>query len=198
MIDESLVLAAIVAGDSEAFGHWVAGVERPLRVSLRTFAASVDTEAVVQEALLRVWQIAPRFTPDGRPNALLRLAVRVARNLALSEARRRRTVPMSALADPAWQENVDALTESLGASHDPALPDPLLRRALDTCRDKLPRKPAAALGARVASEGALPDAALAANLGMTPNTFLQNVTRGRRLLLECLQRLGVPLHEVWR
>lgn len=86
-------LSRIVAGDAGAFALWLAAVERPVRDSLRSFARVIDVEAVLQEALLRVWQVAPRFEPDGRPNGLLRLGVRIARNLAVSEVRRTRAVP---------------------------------------------------------------------------------------------------------
>jgi len=108
-------LDAIVAGDAQAFGRWVAGAEVELRGSLRPFAKWVDTEMVLQEALLRVWQVAPRFVRDGRPNGLLRLAVTTARNLARSEARRFR--PEST--------ELDALERSLSsdAHADPAMPD---------------------------------------------------------------------------
>jgi RNA polymerase sigma-70 factor (ECF subfamily) len=88
MADLDHHLPAIAAGDDQAYARWLAGAEPELRAALRTFAATADTEAVLQEALLRVWQVAPRFTPDGRPNALLRFAVRAARNLALDEVRR--------------------------------------------------------------------------------------------------------------
>lgn len=66
MSDLDSFLPAILAGDVDAFGYWVAGAEARLRNSLRHFAAVVDTEAVVQETLLRVWQVAPRFVSDGR------------------------------------------------------------------------------------------------------------------------------------
>ena len=36
---------------------------------------------------------------------------------------------------------------------------------------------------------------LAERVGMKLNTFLQNVTRARRLLADCLRRLGVELDE---
>src|SRR5688572_2571793 len=85
---EEPLVAAIASGDTGAFTRWMRGAERPLRESLRRYAASVDTEAVLQETLLRVWQVAPRFTHDGEPNGLLRLAVRIAHNLAISELRR--------------------------------------------------------------------------------------------------------------
>jgi RNA polymerase sigma-70 factor (ECF subfamily) len=71
--------------------------------------------------------------------------------------------------------------------------DPLLRRALEACREKLPGKPAAALAQRLATSGDEPDAVLARRLGMTLNTFLQNFTRARRLLADCLKKRGVDL-----
>jgi RNA polymerase sigma-70 factor (ECF subfamily) len=136
----------------------------------------VDTEAVLQEALLRVWQVAPRFVPDGRDNGLLRLAHRIAKNLALDGARRARAVPLEPGDEPTLL---------------PSLPDPLLRGAIVRCREALPAKPAQALAARIESAGADDDRALAARLGMQPNTFLQNFTRARRLLAECLHEAGV-------
>jgi DNA-directed RNA polymerase specialized sigma24 family protein len=74
-------LPGIRAGDAQGFAAWLAGAESPLRAALRSFAAVVDVEAVLQEAFLRVWQLAPDFVPDGRPNALLRYAHRIARHL---------------------------------------------------------------------------------------------------------------------
>ena len=65
-MDLDAELPSIIAGDADAFGRWLAGAERPVRESLRSFAAVIDAEAVLQEALLRVWQVAPRFQPDGR------------------------------------------------------------------------------------------------------------------------------------
>jgi RNA polymerase sigma-70 factor (ECF subfamily) len=171
---------AIAAGDPVAFGRWIAGAERPLRESLRSFAARVDTEAVVQEALLRTWQVAPRLELDGRPNALLRMSLRIARNLAVDEVRRARTVAVG-----------DDLDDTMAfATADPG-PDPLLRRVIDECRGALPAKPAQALAARIESAGGDADASLAERLGMKLNTFLQNFTRARKLLLDCLRAHGV-------
>jgi DNA-directed RNA polymerase specialized sigma24 family protein len=182
-VDLDLFLAGVVAGDADAFARWLAGAEPPMRESLRSFAAHVDVEAVLQEALLRVWQVAPRIVPDGRPQALLRVGVRIARNLALDEARRLR-----ASVEPADLERAvdDA---SLAAAR--RAPDPLLRRAIEECRAELPPRPAEALTARLAAAGAEPDEAVAARLGMRKNTFLQNFGRARRLLAECLQRRGI-------
>lgn len=180
-------LAAIVAGDPDAFGRWVAGAESRLRASLRPFAEKVDAEAVLQEALLRIWQVAPRVAPDGKPDSLLRLAIRVARNLAVDELRRARLDPTEA----ATLERLLQADAPLAAASSP--PDPLLRRAIEECRDRLPGKPAEALAARLAAGGAEPDETLAARLGMKKNTFLQNFTRARKLLADCLERRGVRL-----
>ena len=182
------LLAAVQAGDGGAFARWLAGAEGRLRDSLRSFAARVDVEAVLQEALLRVWQIAPRLASDGRPEVLLRVGIRVARNLAVSELRQSRLEPLE----------IEAL-ERLAASRDDLPPrpdastDPMLRRAIEECRRQLPRKPAQALEARLDSAGAEADAELAERLRMRRNTFLQNITRARRLLAHCLKRRGIDL-----
>ena len=187
-LDLDRELDGIVAGDPDAFGRWVAGAEAPLRRSLRPLAARVDGEAVLQEALLRVWQVAPRCRPDGRPNALLRLGLRIARNLAIDELRRARaSAGDEAALEAAWARTGEP---------EPRAPDPLLRRAIEECRRRLPDKPAAALEARLASAGGEPDPLLAAQLRMKLNTFLQNVTRAKKLLAACLRAHGVDLEEL--
>lgn len=181
MIDDATALADIVAGDADAFGRWLAGAEPRVRASLSSFAEQVDVEAVLQECLLRVWQVAPRVVADGRPDVLVRLAIRIARNLALDELRRRR-------ADPATLQQLEAVAEPTQV----APGDPRLRELIVVCRDKLPGKPAAALQARL--DGAWrPDGELAEELGMKLNTFLQNFTRARKLLAQCLSAHGVDV-----
>jgi RNA polymerase sigma-70 factor (ECF subfamily) len=160
----------------------MASAEPVLRASLRSFAARTDTEAVLQETLLRTWQVAPRLALDGRPNGLLRLALRIARNLALDESR------------SAARTRVDGdLDEATVEAPLVPEPDPLLAQEIARCREKLPAKPVAALAARLESAGAEPDAALAARLGMQLNTFLQNFTRARKLLAECLRARGIEV-----
>jgi RNA polymerase sigma factor (sigma-70 family) len=183
VIDLDVHLAAIVAGDAGAFARWLAGAEMPVRLSLASFAAVVDVEAVLQEALLRVWQVAPRFEPDGNPNGLVRFGVRIARNLAVSELRRTKTRPV----EPADLED----HREVRANE----PDPMLRRAIVECRDKLPAKPREVLDARLASAGADDDLTLAEALGMRLNTFLQNFSRARKLLAECLGKRGIAVDQ---
>ena len=179
-MDLDVHLARIVAGDTAAFARWLAGAEPAVRGSLRSFATVIDVEAVLQEALLRVWQVAARFEPDGRPNGLVRFGVRIARNLAVSEVRRMRAT---------------AVPEPPEVAVEPAAPDPMLRAAIVECRDKLPPKPREALDARLASAGARADEELAEALGMRLNTFLQNFTRARQLLADCLRKRGVRIDE---
>ncbi|HUS28463.1 MAG TPA: hypothetical protein VMZ53_08140 [Kofleriaceae bacterium] len=178
--DLDIYLAAIVAGDRRAFATWLGFAEPGVRDSLRSFAAVVDVEAVLQESLLRVWQVAPRFEPDGRPNGLLRLGVRIARNLAVSEVRRTKATPV----DPPKLDELESTTT-------PTASDPLLREAIIDCRNKLPPKPRQALDSRLASGGVHDDAELAEAVGMRLNTFLQNFTRARALLAECLKKRGI-------
>lgn len=188
MANDEPELAAIQAGDADAFGAWMARNELALRIALRPLARHVDTEAVVQESLLRVWQIAPKFQPDGRPHALLRFAITIAKNLARSELRIRKP---DVLEDETLER---ALADELLSGD--ALPDPWLREWIHACHQKLPSKPKEALTARLADAGAQNDSALAERLGMTLNTFLQNFTRARKLLSECLRKKGVQLAEV--
>ena len=187
MTDLDVHLPAIAAGDEEAFAAWLAGGERRVRLSLRSFAAHVDTEALLQETLLRVWQVAPRVKPDGRPDALLRLAIRTGRNLAVSELRRARLQPVE----------IDELERAAAALEGGPPPDragdPFLRQAIVDCHGRLPARPARALDARLGSAGSERDALLAERVGMRLNTFLQNITRARRLLEECLRRRGIDL-----
>jgi RNA polymerase sigma-70 factor (ECF subfamily) len=69
----------------------------------------------------------------------------------------------------------------------------MLRAVIVRCRERLPAKPREALDARLAESGGDPDAALAERLGMKKNTFLQNFTRARTMLAECLEKNGVDL-----
>lgn len=186
MIDLDVHLSAVATGDAGAFGRWLAGAEPCLRQSLRPFAARIDTEAALQEALLRTWQVAPRHAPDGRPNSLLRLAVRIARNHAIDEIRRARVAPMD---DEALEQAASAAADLSPRGG----PDPFLRRVIEECRNLLPGKPGEALAARLASGGTEPDETLAERLGMRLNTFLQNFGRARKLLAECLEKRKVDL-----
>ncbi|MCA8925684.1 MAG: hypothetical protein KDD82_28000 [Planctomycetes bacterium] len=185
-MDLDVHLSGIRAGDAQAFAAWLVAAEPTLRRGLRSFARQVDVEAVLQEAFLRAWQVAPRFEPDGKPNGLVRLTQTIARNLAISEVRRhRREVPV----DP---EQL-AAGQDAELRYEPSPPDPLLRETIGACRDKLPPQPGTVLALRLEAGGAVADATLAARLSMRKDTFLRNLSRARKLLLECLRRAGVDL-----
>jgi DNA-directed RNA polymerase specialized sigma24 family protein len=182
-LDLDCHLAGIALGDALAFTRWVAAAEGPIRGSLCKFAARVDVEVVVQETLLRMWQVAPRVVRDGQANALLRLALRTARNLAIDDLRRSRR--------QVYRDDDAPLNESVAALE----PDPKLRENIVRCNEALPDKPSQALRARLDSGGGDPDDVLAARLCMRLNTFHQNLARARKLLAECLRRVGVELPE---
>lgn len=179
-MDLDVHLEAIGAGDTQAFARWVAGAEPVVRASLVRFAAQVDVEIVVQEALLRAWQVAPRVERDVRGNCLLRFTLRAAKNLAIDELRHRRREVVRVPDD-------DELPSA------PVEPDPLLRKAVEECRQQLPANPARALLARFEAHGMESDAQIAERIGMKLNTLLQNFGRARRFLLECLERRGIRL-----
>lgn len=179
--DLDVHLARIVGGDTHAYGVFLASAEPVVRRSLRSFAAKVDVEAVLQESFLRAWQVAPKLVSDGKPNGLLRLALRVAKNLALDEVKRRREDPLPEGAEPGYE---------------PAPLDPFLNERIRVCFDKIPGQPRAALSARIESGPGEADAAIAERLGMRVNTFFQNIARARKLMLECLGRAGVVLDAI--
>ncbi len=169
-------------GDREAFTSWVRLCEIPLRKGLRPFAPAVDVEAVLQEGLLRMWRLAPRQELKGN-DASLRFALRLVRNLALSEAKRLGRLT------PVELDGLERMPDCQGTDPEP---DEVLHSAIRTCLDKLPRRPKEAIDARLRG-GA--DRDLAEGLGMRLNTFLQNIVRARRLLAGCLRAAGIRLEE---
>ncbi|MCA9309794.1 MAG: sigma-70 family RNA polymerase sigma factor [Phycisphaerales bacterium] len=182
-MNDAQYLARIVSGDTVAFAEWMAGAEPRIRASLRRFAAAADTEAVVQETFIRIWQIAHRVKDDGRPEVLTRIALRVARNLAIDECRRnRRQVDSLPFV-------VDGLEAAPVYQQEDAAE---LRQALAECFEELPARPRQAMKARLAGRGD-DDASLADTINMTANTFFQNIRRARQALADCLARRGITL-----
>jgi DNA-directed RNA polymerase specialized sigma24 family protein len=174
-------------GNTEAFGDWTGRVERPVRRSLARFATVVDAEAVVQEALTRMWLLSqdPARRLAGE-NASLRWALGVARNLAMNEVRKRKRHEV--LLEPLIEDELVP----------PPEPDPLLMQRIRECVGKLTGQLARVMELRVKVGHALPDARLAGLLQMTKNTFLQNVTRARRQVAMCLEGLGIGAEDLAR
>jgi RNA polymerase sigma-70 factor (ECF subfamily) len=183
--DRDALLPAIAAGDAQAFAVWLRHAEPRVRLSLSRFARAVDAEAVVQETLLRIWQLAPRVKLDSRGDTLVRLAIQIAHNLAIDHVRRDRRL--------ARADRAELLAFTVSEADDTPPPDPLLRTVIQGCIEQLPRQPATALMARLDDAGHHPDETLATRLGMQLNTFLKNFGRARALLLDCLRTKGVSL-----
>jgi RNA polymerase sigma-70 factor (ECF subfamily) len=185
MNDLDRELAGIAAGDPESFGRWVAGAEPLLRARLRPLSTRIDAESVLQEVLTRVWTTANRCKRDGRPHALVRYAIRIQHNLAIDELRKARLEAT----------DVDTLERYLMAEEpsEPGYSDPLMRRLVKGCLELLPPKAQAVVRARWESSGLASDSELAAQLNMKLNTFLQNVTRARKLLADCLRSQGADV-----
>jgi DNA-directed RNA polymerase specialized sigma24 family protein len=173
-------------GDRDAFGDWMGRVERPIRRSLSPFAQAVDAEGIVQEALLRMWLFAQeRGTELTGENASLRFAIGMARNLARNEARKRgreQLLPPGDLPDA-------------GVEPGP-VSSPSVARAIRECFEKIARKPLEALRARIRHGAGQPDRDIAALVGMSTNTFLQNIVRARKQLAECLEGKGLHPEEL--
>jgi DNA-directed RNA polymerase specialized sigma24 family protein len=184
-LDELFALAR--PGGAEAFAEWMGTIEIPLRSSLRRFARAVDVEVVMQETFIRMWLVANDHARvlEG-PDASLKFAFRVARNVALEEVRRNQ---LGRLVD------LDDLQNLPEGSYDPEPCDPALARAIADCFRRLPDKPRQALGARL-DDDCLPDRVLAERLRMRLNTFLQNIVRARKSMGKCLEGRGVRVEEV--
>ena len=180
-IDQAFGLAS--EGDQKAFARWMALVEIPLRRGLAPYARAVDEEGVLQETLHRMWIFAlDRGHTLSGENASLRWALGMARNVARNEARRFKREDV--LPPETFPE--------VGVEPAPT-PDPALARIIRMCLEALPRRPREALLARLEEGHDTSDRGLARGLGMTLNTFLKNVGRGRQHLATCLEENGAPL-----
>ena len=125
-----------------------------------------------------------RSRPLSGENASLRFAIALARNVGRSEARRlgcETLLPPENLPEPA-------------ADPDPPS-DPGLRRAILACVERLAARPLEALRARTQLGGLLPDRDIAARVGMSINTFLQNIVRARKQVAACLEQKGISLED---
>ncbi|HEY6866594.1 MAG TPA: hypothetical protein VI792_05010 [Candidatus Eisenbacteria bacterium] len=183
-----LAFAGACAGSERAYADWMGRVERPIRLSLRPYARAVDVEGVVQETLLRMWTFAlDRGRDLAGPDASLRFAIGMARNIARNEARR---LGRERLLPPDEMPEIPVLPDPPS--------DPALAAAIAACLERVARRPLAALRARIERQGGIADREIAATLGMTLNAFLQNIVRARRQLARCLELKRVPLEEILR
>lgn len=177
MDDESLLLA-IGRGDHRAFA---ALMERhgafAMTLAIRMTGNSQDAEEIAQEAFLRVWSVAERWTPGGA--RFTTWLYRVVMNLCLD---RRRRLPMMAMDDVA----------------EPADPGP---SGLDNCtsdqaRDlvaaalaSLPDRQRAAVSLCYYGEVSCQEAAEALDVSLSALESL--LVRGRRGLRDYFARIGL-------
>lgn len=98
------------------------------RLAMRLLGNAADAEDVAQEAMLRLWRIAPDWRQDeAKPSTWL---YRVATNLCTDRLRRRRSVPLEDIAEPA--------DETPGIEHrmHSAVRAQALTKALETLPDR--------------------------------------------------------------
>jgi DNA-directed RNA polymerase specialized sigma24 family protein len=176
----------VCIGDRVGTGDWMGRVERPIRAALRPYARAVDTEAITQETLLRMWGFAQDdgFELTGE-NASLRYAIRVAQGLARNDARKRGRAVLLPPED----------MPEIAVQPDEPL-SPAFVKAVAECWELVTGKPRMAIAARMSWGAARPDRETAEALSMTTNTFLQNVVRARRQLAGCLAGKGIDLKEL--
>jgi RNA polymerase sigma factor (sigma-70 family) len=179
-------LQAITQGDQGAFSRWFARCEIPLKRSLRSFAPAVDVEAVVQETAMKLWNGASRIAPDGRPGFLLRWGLTVARNEARNRAKR--SARHVALED---HPEVAGATVNMAG-------DPILRARIRHCLERLQTHQQRAFRARLDDGGKHADRDLAALVGMSFDSFRQNLARGRKKLVTCLSSFKIDVMEYLR
>lgn len=104
--DEALLRAA-GGGDRDAFAALVERhLGRAIAIAGRMLGSRADAEEVAQEAFLRVWQKAPDWRDDGGAKFSTWLH-RVLVNLCIDRKRRRPTVPLDAIEEPA-DESADS------------------------------------------------------------------------------------------
>src|SRR5436305_1021730 len=102
--DQRALLAAAQAGDEAAFRRLVEPYRHALEVHCyRMLGSALDTEDLVQEALLRAWRALERFEPRVQFQTWL---YRIATNACLDELERRprRPEPVDLFPDGPWQE----------------------------------------------------------------------------------------------
>ena len=179
---------AIVGRNQDAFKDWFKRCEIPLKRSLQSFAELVDVESVVQDTGFKVWQHASKITPDGRPRFLLRWAKTVALNDARTKIRRSDHRPDRW--EPLTEEEVDKRISPP--------PDSFFLERVKRCLERLQPHQQRAFLARLGDGGARRDRELAQSIDMGFDAFRQNLSRGRKALVQCLASFKIDAAEYLR
>jgi RNA polymerase sigma-70 factor (ECF subfamily) len=170
--DEALLLA-FAAGDGAAARHLVARLApRVLALARRLLADRAEAEDVTQEALLRLWQIAPRWQPGGASPATW--LHRVAVNLATDRLRRRRGTGLDQIDEP--EDGAPPVVEAMIAADRQA--------ALDWALAQLPDRQRAAVVLRHIEGMTNPEIAAQLDVGIEAVESL--TARGKRRLAQLL------------
>lgn len=167
--EEAVLLARYAAGDRSAAGLLVARLAPPvLSLARRLLGDAAEAEDVTQEAMLRLWKIAPDWQADrARVSTWL---YRVVVNLCTDRRRRRRPEPMAELPDLADATPLPA--EAMQARARLA--------ALQAALDDLPERQRMAVVLRDLEGLANPE--IAAVLGVSVEAVESLASRGRRAL----------------
>ena len=173
-LDDDALLARYAAGDRAAAQILLDRLApRVLRLARRLLQDPAEAEDVTQEAMLRLWQIAPRWQAGGaQPSTWLH---RVAVNLATDRLRKRRGV------------GLDEITEPDDPS--PGVVDGMMQtdrlRALDEALAMLPDRQRVAVVLRHLEGMNNPE--IAASMGIGVEAVESLTARGKRRLAQLLQ-----------
>ncbi len=170
---DGVLAARALAGDPLACrGLMERHLAPVLRYAARLLADSAEAEDVAQETFLRLWRSLDRWSGDG--SGLAAWLFRVAHNLCIDRIRRRRTVPLDAVAEP-MDERPDAAAALIRRERDAAVAAAI---------DALPERQRAAL--LLCHHEGLSNAEAGAILGVGVEAVESLLARARRSLRQRL------------
>jgi RNA polymerase sigma-70 factor (ECF subfamily) len=172
-VTDDALLARYAQGDARAARLLMERLApRVLRLARRLLQDEAEAEDVTQEAMLRLWRIAPKWQAGGaQPSTWLH---RVAVNLATDRLRRRRSVALDAIEEP--DDPSPGAVEGLMTSD--------RMQALDAALAQLPERQRAAVVLRHLEGLSNPD--IAASLGIGVEAVESLTARGKRRLAQLL------------
>ena len=170
---DDALLARYATGDAQAARLLVDRLSpRVFRLAQRLLQDQAEAEDVTQEALLRLWKIAPRWEPGGaQPSTWLH---RVTVNLATDRLRRRRGVGLDAIDEP--DDPAPGAVETMI--------DDDRKRALDEALAELPERQRVAVVLRHLEGMNNPEIGAAMGIGVEAVESL--TARGKRRLAQLL------------
>lgn len=178
-IGDDDLLRGIAGGDRRAFQRLMARHGKAMMVlAERTTGSADDADELVQEAFLKVWTMAPRWTPDGAAQFSTWL-YRVVLNASLDRRRRRPVLPLEAAGDPADGRPGGLDLAMAGQRH----------RVVVAAMAELSARQREALSLHYFAELSAPEAARVLDLSLSATEAL--LFRAKRALKAALVRRGV-------